>query len=122
MVIMETNTLNSKSIYYIYGNMDGKNKTVEQDCNDVCAKEVKSVGVFIDGTTRKESVDNTRYFVKCGPDGTFNPLTLDKRMHNRYIKRDMYKWCLVNKQAFDLYLQFLRTGKNQFLHQSERLF
>lgn len=110
---METmeNSLEIRPIYYIYGNVDGKNKVVETEMEDVCAKEVVN-----------ETVETSRFFIKRGPDGVFNPLTLDERMHNRYTKKGLYKWCLVNRQAFDLYLQFLRTGKNQFLHQSERLF
>lgn len=119
---METNKIEIKPVYYIYGNTDGKNKTVEEESDDVCAKEIKAAGTFVDGTTKTQEINNSRYFVKSGPDGTFNPLTLDKRMHNRYTSKGMYKWFPVNKQAFDLYLQFLRTGKNQFLHQSERLF
>lgn len=121
MAMTETNKINTAFVYYVYGNTGGKNITVDKETDDVCAKNVIATGTFTNSKIMEE-VENGRYYIKCGPDGIFNPLTLDKRMHNRYTKKGLYKWCLVNKQAFDLYLQFLRTGKNQFLHQSERLF
>lgn len=103
--------LKLESRYFVYGHLNGENIHFTTEVNESCAKEV------INSTT-----SSSRYFIKRCPDGFVNPLNIDKRKDSFYKKRGLYKWCSVDKAGFEMYLQFLRTGKNQFLHQAERLF
>lgn len=111
------NSPKSRSVYYVYGNMGGNNLITETETTDVCAKEI-----IIDKDESNEVEEHSRCYVRHSPLGFFNPLNVDKRKHHFYIRHEMYRWIKVSRAGFDIYLQFLRTGKKQFLHQAERLF
>lgn len=100
-----------ESRYFVYGHLKGENIYFPDEVKDSCAKEV------INYTT-----SSSRYFIWRSPDGFYNPLNVDVRKDSFYRRHGLYKWCSVSQVGFEMYLQFLRTGKNQFLHQAERSF
>ncbi len=105
------NKLQIKTLYFTYGNEGGNNIAYTEESDETYAKQVIN-----------ETTGTSRYFVKRSPEGFANPLAEDDRKKLYYKRHAMYNWISVKEAGFELYLQFLRTGKKQFLHQAERLF
>jgi len=66
--------------------------------------------------------ETKRYFIKCGKDNKFvNPLGLDENLYGkRHAGELVYKFCPVNRKAFILYIQFLRTKNQAYIREAER--
>lgn len=105
------NKLEITTLYYQEGNEGGANIAYTEEGDSTCAKEVIN-----------KTAGTSRYFVKHSPGGYVNPFDPDDRKRNYYQRHAMFTWIPVKAEGFKMYLQFLRTGKKQFLHQAERLF
>jgi len=66
--------------------------------------------------------ERERFYIKCGPDAKFfNPIGSDEGTHYKRNAGELVnRFKVVNKRAFTLYLQFLRTRNKAFLYEAER--
>ena len=70
--------------------------------------------------TQTKNGDRYSFYIKSGPGGLYNPISLtgNFRATNRDV--DTYKWTKVESECFVDYLQFLTTKNVGFLHSANR--
>jgi hypothetical protein len=118
-------------VYTLYGKGDFKNEQGDSILDDASRRNNSDQEYIIlaeerDNAYAKEVVrgGKARYFIKIGRNGRmFDPLAVvpsDARSYKRTHGTDEWTYREVNKRVFDLYLNYLRTKNNAWLHNAER--